>query len=77
MFDVVTLHQVLHFAEKPDAAIAEAARVLAPGAGWWLSILPRMIAKNCVKSTRTGALALKIRRSVRGFAHVNLYSTMS
>ncbi|MEQ8391911.1 MAG: metalloregulator ArsR/SmtB family transcription factor [Thalassospira sp.] len=31
MFDVVTLHQVLHFAEKPDAAIAEAARVLAPG----------------------------------------------
>jgi ArsR family transcriptional regulator len=31
MFDVVTLHQVLHFAEKPDVAIAEAARVLAPG----------------------------------------------
>jgi len=31
MFDVVTLHQVLHFAERPDAAIAEAARVLAPG----------------------------------------------
>jgi ubiquinone/menaquinone biosynthesis C-methylase UbiE len=31
MFDVVVLHQVLHFAEKPDTAIAEAARVLAPG----------------------------------------------
>lgn len=31
MFDVVTLHQVLHFAEKPESAIAEAARVLAPG----------------------------------------------
>jgi ubiquinone/menaquinone biosynthesis C-methylase UbiE len=30
MFDVVILHQVLHFAEKPDIAIAEAARVLAP-----------------------------------------------
>ncbi len=31
MFDVVTLHQVLHFAERPDAALAEAARVLSPG----------------------------------------------
>lgn len=30
MFDVVTLHQVLHYAERPEAAIAEAARVLAP-----------------------------------------------
>lgn len=30
-FDIITLHQVLHFAEKPDAAIAEAARLLAPG----------------------------------------------
>lgn len=30
MFDVVTLHQVLHYAERPEATIAEAARVLAP-----------------------------------------------
>ncbi|MCC9620272.1 metalloregulator ArsR/SmtB family transcription factor [Thalassospira sp. MA62] len=30
-FDVITLHQVLHFAEKPESVIAEAARVLAPG----------------------------------------------
>ncbi|MGL4543895.1 MAG: ArsR/SmtB family transcription factor, partial [Polymorphobacter sp.] len=29
--DTVVLHQVLHFAENPGAAIAEAARVLAPG----------------------------------------------
>lgn len=30
-FDLVTIHQVLHFLDQPDAAIAEAARVLRPG----------------------------------------------
>ncbi|MDQ0326633.1 ubiquinone/menaquinone biosynthesis C-methylase UbiE/DNA-binding MarR family transcriptional regulator [Rhodopseudomonas julia] len=30
-FDVVVIHQVLHFLEEPRAALAEAARVLAPG----------------------------------------------
>ncbi|WP_312411504.1 metalloregulator ArsR/SmtB family transcription factor [Shinella sp.] len=30
-FDVVTIHQVLHFLEEPEAAIVEAARMLAPG----------------------------------------------
>ncbi|QRM56010.1 metalloregulator ArsR/SmtB family transcription factor [Sinorhizobium sp. BG8] len=30
-FDVVTIHQVLHFLEEPEAAIAEAARMLRPG----------------------------------------------
>ncbi|MDX3924820.1 MAG: metalloregulator ArsR/SmtB family transcription factor [Shinella sp.] len=30
-FDVVTIHQVLHFLEEPDAAIAEAAGMLRPG----------------------------------------------
>jgi ubiquinone/menaquinone biosynthesis C-methylase UbiE/DNA-binding transcriptional ArsR family regulator len=30
-FDVVTIHQVLHFADDPAAAVAEAARVLRPG----------------------------------------------
>ncbi|MDK1375102.1 MULTISPECIES: metalloregulator ArsR/SmtB family transcription factor [unclassified Sinorhizobium] len=30
-FDLVTIHQVLHFLEEPEAAIAEAARMLAPG----------------------------------------------
>ena len=30
-FAAVTLHQVLHFADDPSAALAEAARVLAPG----------------------------------------------
>ena len=30
-FGAVTLHQVLHFADDPSAALAEAARVLAPG----------------------------------------------
>ncbi len=30
-FDVVTIHQVLHFADDPGRAIAEAARVLRPG----------------------------------------------
>lgn len=29
-FDAVTLHQVMHFAEEPAAAVAEAARVLRP-----------------------------------------------
>jgi ubiquinone/menaquinone biosynthesis C-methylase UbiE/DNA-binding transcriptional ArsR family regulator len=30
-FDAATLHNVLHFADDPGAALAEAARVLAPG----------------------------------------------
>ncbi|MBL6927781.1 MAG: metalloregulator ArsR/SmtB family transcription factor [Rhodospirillales bacterium] len=30
-FDAVTIHQVLHFADEPGRAIAEATRVLAPG----------------------------------------------
>jgi ubiquinone/menaquinone biosynthesis C-methylase UbiE len=30
-FDAVIVHQVLHYAERPGAAIAEAARVLRPG----------------------------------------------
>ncbi len=30
-FDVATIHQVLHFAERPGLAVAEAARVLRPG----------------------------------------------
>ncbi len=30
-FDAVTIHQVLHYADRPRAAIAEAARVLRPG----------------------------------------------
>jgi ubiquinone/menaquinone biosynthesis C-methylase UbiE/DNA-binding transcriptional ArsR family regulator len=30
-FDVAVVHQVLHYAEEPGAAIAEAARVLRPG----------------------------------------------
>ena len=30
-FDVVTIHQVLHFVADPEAAIAEAARMLRPG----------------------------------------------
>jgi ArsR family transcriptional regulator len=30
-FDLVTIHQVLHFAERPGAVVAEAARVLRPG----------------------------------------------
>ncbi len=30
-FDLVTIHQVLHFLDQPERAIAEAARVLRPG----------------------------------------------
>lgn len=30
-FDLATIHQVLHFADQPAAAVAEAARVLRPG----------------------------------------------
>jgi ArsR family transcriptional regulator len=30
-FDAITIHQVLHYLEDPDRAIAEAGRVLAPG----------------------------------------------
>ena len=32
-FDAAIIHQVLHYADRPAAAIAEAARVLRPGGG--------------------------------------------
>jgi ArsR family transcriptional regulator len=32
-FDAAVIHQVLHYADRPAAAIAEAARVLRPGGG--------------------------------------------
>jgi DNA-binding transcriptional ArsR family regulator len=33
-FDAVVIHQVLHYADRPAAVIAEAARVLRPGGCW-------------------------------------------
>lgn len=33
MFDTVVFHQVLHYAQAPDKAVAEAARVCRPGGG--------------------------------------------
>ena len=33
--DSIILHQVLHYAQQPGAAIAEAARVLRPAGGCW------------------------------------------
>jgi ArsR family transcriptional regulator len=36
MFDTVVIQHVLHFVDDPAAAIAEAARVLAPGGGLFI-----------------------------------------
>ena len=61
-FDVVIIHQVLHFLDDGARAIREAARVLRPAAGCWWSISRRTIWNSCARSTRTAAWDLRRRR---------------
>ena len=52
-FDVVALQMVLHYAEDPAAALAEAARVLRPGrAAAWSPTSRRTSARSCWSGTR-------------------------
>jgi ubiquinone/menaquinone biosynthesis C-methylase UbiE len=50
-FDTILFHQVLHYAQEPERAVTEAARVLAPA----------MISKNCAPFTRMHDWAFQIR----------------
>ena len=46
-FDVVIIHQVLHFLDDGARAIREAARVLRPAGGCWWSTSRRTISNSC------------------------------
>jgi ArsR family transcriptional regulator len=61
-FDTVLFHQVLHYALAPEAVLAEAARVTAPGGASPWSILPRTIARNCAWPMPMRAWAFPMRR---------------
>ncbi len=67
-FDAVVIHQVLHYADRPAAAIAEAARVLRPGASSSSSILRRMRSNTSARSMPTAASALPTPMSTIGAA---------
>ena len=54
-FDVVIIHQVLHFLDDGARAIREAARVCARPAGCWWSTSRRTTWSFCARSTRTAA----------------------
>ena len=56
-FDVVLIHQVLHFLDDGGRAVAEAARTLRPQGGCWSSISRRMTSNSCARSTRICASA--------------------
>ena len=66
-FDVVLVHQVLHYAEEPAEVLAEAARVLRPGGHLVIvPISPAMTTKSLRTNMPTGGWALATRRSRAG-----------
>ena len=62
-FDVVLIHQVLHFLDDGARAIARGRAHAAPAAaGCWSSISRRTIWNSCARSTRIAASASRPRR---------------
>ena len=62
-FDVVILHQVLHFLDDGARAITRGgARAAARAAGCWWSISRRTSRNSCASSTRIAASASRRRR---------------
>ena len=61
-FDVVIMHQVLHFLDDGARAIREAARVLRPAAACWWSTSRRTSWNSCASSTPTAGSASRPRR---------------
>ena len=64
--DTVVLHQVLHFADDPAAAMAEGARVLAPGGRLLVVDFAPHDREELRERQRTCAWALPMRRSRAG-----------
>ena len=66
--DTVIIHQVLHYAQSPAAAVAEAARLLAPGGAPDRRFRRRTSARSCAPPTPMSAWASTTRRCrlVRG-----------
>jgi len=65
-FDAIVIHQVLHYADRPEAAIAEAARVLRRTGFSSSSIFPRTPSNSCAMSRPIAGSALPIPMSTRG-----------
>ena len=75
--DTIIIHQVLHYAHSPAAAIAEAARVLAPGGRLLVVDFAAHEREDLRDATRTSAWASRTKRWPPGSRRRACSSTMS
>ena len=73
--DSIIIHQVLHYAHSPAAAIAEAARVLAPGGTLLVVDFAAHEREECASVMPTSASASKTRPWRAGSPRLGLRST--
>lgn len=76
-FDLVTIHQVLHFFDQPEIAIAEAARMLNRAASSWSSTLRRTRSNISATSMRMSVSVFRTRRCPTGCARPGSTSSRS
>ena len=65
-FDLVVIHQVLHYLDDPARALREAARFWRPAGASWSSISRRTASNSCARPRRIAGSASPASRSPAG-----------